>query len=77
MPLCHFDFMLSLIIIIIIFRVHALFRTRRLFIPYYPEQLSELDDARLSTSDWVMCVHMDEFCGKEWCTGNWGITYHR
>lgn len=64
------------LIAIIIIRVQALFRTGRLFIPCYPEQLSELDDARLSTSDWVMYVHMDEFCAKERCKAKWGNTYH-
>lgn len=77
MPLCHFDLLLDLRIITICFRVQTLFRTGRLFIPYYPEQLSELDDARLSTSDRVMHVHMDEYCRKEECKDNWGNTYHR
>lgn len=66
-----------LIIVIVILRVQALFRTGRLFIPCYPEQLSELDDARLSKSDWVVNVYMEEFCGKERCKVKWGNTYHR
>lgn len=66
-----------LILKIIIFRVQALLQTVRLFIPCYPEQLSELEDARLSTSDWVMHVLMDRFCRKEKCKVKWGKTYHR